>query len=151
MQPKKFNSLVHCNSTQHCMSHGLLHLHACSYLSISEDCTTSRSSDARFMHKLCLFFTCQCHDQCDEGEQPSPQPKVERFHWIIPSKLDTFPLKQKSDKIEHSLFPPMYIPLWIAILFAERINFCKPRIISLFSCMWLQKVSFADVAWNTCS
>ena len=32
MQQKKFNSLVHYNSTQHCMSHGLLHLHVCSYV-----------------------------------------------------------------------------------------------------------------------
>ena len=60
----------------------------------------TRSSHAQFMHKL-SFFTCQCHDQNHSHQ------KVERFHQIIQIKLDSFPLKQKSDKIEDSLVPPM--------------------------------------------
>ena len=67
----------------------------------------SRSSDARFMHKLCLSLNVNV---MNERAQATSHRKVERFHWTIQIKLDSFPLKQKSDKIEHSLFPPMYIP-----------------------------------------
>ena len=70
----------------------------------------------------------RCHDQSSGRIKPStPHRKVERFHWIIQIAFDSFPLKQKSGKIKHSLFPPMYILFRIAIMFVERINLWKPH------------------------
>ena len=104
-----------------------------------------------------------CHEHSDRRTKATSHQKVKIFQWIIQFGFDSFfldlvrtgfymvrnsvmrKLKQKSDKIEQNFFPPMHIPFRIAILFVQRINLCKPRIISLLSCTWFQRQLFAGV------
>ena len=55
------------------------------------------------MHNSCINYNFLCHDDSNGRAQPTSHQKVEIFHWIIQTGFDSFPLKQKSDKIEQSL------------------------------------------------
>ena len=95
------------------------------------------------MHNSCINYAFLCMpwtDQWEEGgAKATPHWKVKRFHWIIQNGFDFFHLKRKSDEIEHSIFLLMHIQFWIAILFAARVYWYKPCIISKFSLMWIWK------------